>query len=111
VACYTDHFRDLLSFGAPLSVPVVVWVDRQAIDVTADHDTGLLLSLLGAVVALLAEALQVASIEEQRLIASVCNDVVSDPGRNGAALRSTTTTQWLCLQLMPTQLIPALGVV
>ncbi|MNH26335.1 hypothetical protein D3C79_863820 [compost metagenome] len=90
---------------------MVVGVDRQAIHVTANHNACLLLALLGTVVTQLAEALQVGGIEEQRLITSVRDDVVSDPGLNSAALRSAATTQWLGLQLIPAQLIPALGVV
>lgn len=54
----------------------MIWVDWQAIDVASDHDTGLLLALLGAVVTALTEALEVGRIEEQRHIASVRLDVI-----------------------------------
>ena len=54
----------------------MIWVDWQAIDVASDHDTGLLLALLGAVVTALTEALEVGLIEEQRHIASVRLDVI-----------------------------------
>lgn len=78
-------------------VPVVIRVDWQPIDVAADHDAGLLLALLGAVVAELAEALQVGRIEEENHVASMGLNVVSDAGGNGSALRGAATTQRLAL--------------
>ena len=66
----------------------MVRVYRQTIDVTPNHNARLLLSLLRAVMAKLAEALQVGCIKEQRDIATVRLDVVSDVGGYHAALRS-----------------------
>lgn len=89
----------------------MVRVDRQAIDVTPDHYARLLLSLLRAVMANLAEALQVGRIEEQRDVTTVGFDVVSDVGSYHAALRGAAAAQWLCLELSPPEPIPFLGLV
>jgi hypothetical protein len=82
-------------------VPVVIRVDGQPVDVTADHDAGFLLALLGAVVAELAEALQVGRIEEESHVASMGLNVVSNAGGNCSALRRTATAQRLILKLLP----------
>lgn len=64
----------------------MVWVDGQPIDVTPDHNARLFLSLLRAVMAKLAEALQIGRIEEQRHVAPVRLDVVSNVGGYHATL-------------------------
>lgn len=89
----------------------MVGVDWQAIDVAPDHDAGLLLPLLGAIVAALAEALKVGCIVEQRYITSVRSDVVSDRSGYRQALRSAATAQRLTLQLFPSESVPVLRLV
>lgn len=78
-------------------VPVVIRVDWQPVDVAADHDAGLLLALLGAVVAELAEALQVGRIKEESHVASMGLNVISNAGGNRSALRYAATTKRLVL--------------
>ena len=75
------------------------------------QDAGSLLSLLGAVVTVLAEALKVAAIEEQILIALVRLDVVNRIGSFYSSQGAAQAARWLCLQLMPAQPVPALGLV
>lgn len=75
------------------------------------QDSGSLLSLLGAVVTVLAEALKVAAIEEQVLIALVRLDVVDSIGSLYCAKRSAQSARRICLQLMPAEPIPALGLI
>jgi hypothetical protein len=54
VACHTEPTQNQQEpFSFP-SVPVVIGIDGQPVDVTADHDAGFLFTLLGAVVAGLA---------------------------------------------------------
>lgn len=75
------------------------------------QDSGSLLSLLGAVVTVLAEALKVAAIEEQILIALVRLDVVNRIGSFYSSQGAAQAARWLSLQLMPAQSVPALGLV
>jgi hypothetical protein len=89
----------------------MVRIDRQTIDVTPNHNAGLLLSLLRAVMAKLAEALQVGRIEEQRDVTTVGFDVVGDVGGYHAALRGAAAAQWLGLKLIPPESIPILSLV
>lgn len=72
---------------------------------------GALLSLLGAVVAALTEALKVACVEEQILIALVRLNVVNRIGSFYSSQGAAQAARWLCLQLMPAQPVPALGLV
>ena len=75
------------------------------------QDAGAFLSLLGAVVAVLAEALEVASVEEQILIALVRLDVIHSIGSLYSAKSAAQTADRFSLQLMPAQPIPSLGLV
>ena len=75
------------------------------------QDAGSLLPLLGTVVTVLAEALKVASIKEQILIALVRLDVVNRIGSFYSSQGAAQAARWLCLQLMPAQPVPALGLV
>lgn len=75
------------------------------------QDAGAFLSLLGAIVAVLAEALEVASVEEQILIALVRFDVIHSIGSLYSAKSATQTADRFSLQLMPAQPIPSLGLV
>lgn len=75
------------------------------------QDAGAFLSLLGAVVAMLAKALEVASVEEQILIALVRFDVVNSIGSLYSAKSAAQAADRFSLQLMPAQPIPSLGLV
>ena len=75
------------------------------------QDAGSLLSLLSAVVTVLAEALKVAAIEEQVLIALVRPDVVDSISSLYSAKGVAQAAYRLCLQLMPAESIPALGLI
>ncbi len=70
-----------------------------------------LLSLLCSVVALLAQALKIPSIEEQNLITLVRLDVVNGVSCLDRAQRPTQAACWLGLKLMPSQPIPALRLI
>ena len=75
------------------------------------QDAGSLLSLLGAVVTVLAEALKVAAIEEQILIALVRLDVVDSISSLYRTKGAAQAAYRLCLQLMPPEPIPSLGLI
>ena len=75
------------------------------------QDAGAFLSLLGAVVAMLAKALEVASVEEQILIALMRLDVVNRIGSFYSSQGAAQAARWLCLQLMPAQPVPALSLI
>ena len=72
---------------------------------------GALLPLLGAVVAALTEALEVACVEEQILIALVRFDVIHSIGSLYSAKSAAQAADRFSLQLMPAQPIPSLGLV
>ncbi|PHN43456.1 hypothetical protein AO254_15935 [Pseudomonas syringae] len=67
----------------------MIRINGQPIHITANHDARLLLSLLRAVMAKLAKALKVGAVEEQRHVASVGFDMVSNDRGYGPSLRST----------------------
>ena len=75
------------------------------------QDAGPLLPLLGAVMAGLAQALQIPRIEEQILVTLMRLDVVDDVGRLHNIKGATQAAGWLGLQLVPAQPIPAFGLI
>ena len=85
-------------------------LDRAGSDAIG-QDAGAFLSLLGAVVAMLAKALEVASVEEQILIALVRFDVIHSIGSLYSAKSAAQAADRFSLQLMPAQPIPSLGLV
>ena len=65
------------------------------------ENAGALLPLLGAVVALLAQALKILSIEEESLVTLVRDDVVDRVGGLNRAQRLTQAARRFGLKLMP----------
>lgn len=107
----SDVLQPIRSWTRSIAVPVMIRIDRDACHVVPWQDAGLLLPLLGAVVTGLAQALEIRRIKEQILVALVRLDVVDGVGRFDNVHCSAHATGWLCLQLVPAQSIPALGLV
>lgn len=92
VTCRTNtgqEPRESFSIRLLPSIPVMIRINGQPIHITANHDARLLLSLLRAVMAKLAQALKVGAVEEQRHVTSVGFDMVSNDRGYGPSLRST----------------------
>lgn len=90
---------------------MMVRIDRQAAVIASANRSRLLQLLLLAVVAVLAQRLQVVCIEEQLFIATVRDDVVNDIRRRDSFPPSATGTARFLLQLIPAQPMPSLRVV
>jgi hypothetical protein len=88
----------------------VARVERQAVDVTSGHPTGLFERLLPLIVAALAQGLQRAS--EKDWVTAVRDDVVCHPGCRCPAFEvSTELAQWLAAQLLVAPAAPCTAVV
>jgi hypothetical protein len=80
----------------------------NASNVATDLDAGLLETLLGAVVMLLAEALKIGREKEGAFIAAMGFDVINDGGRRQVALLGTHGAPRIVLKLIFTETFPRL---
>ncbi len=90
---------------------MVLCVEGDACHVAALQRTAAFKALLGAVVAGLAQALQVQGVEEQRPVPLVWGDVIDNRCRCSDFKLKAIRAEGLCLKLVPAKSFPFCGAV